>query len=162
MTCKCGNEYCWMCLRRWASHNYATCVTIPESTHELRSSSRNRLHNKAINHRRERNFPTYSLFSGIVRQSKSARNHHDILLSTYIDMNTMAEFLYVLLQRRRIDTNIRSVLVRTARQLELNASTLKTAVEGERLNMKHVEQMRMALTQTLTNLIYMKKQQVIL
>ena len=161
MTCKCGYEFCWACLRRWETHNYLTCTTVPESKHELRSSIRNRLHNKAVNRRRDRNLYAYSLLSAAVRRSKHGRNHHDLLLSTYIDMNTMAEFLYVLLQRRKIEANLRAVLSRTARQLEIDASTLKVSLIDDRLNLQHVEMFRMRLAKTLATLIHMKNQHIL-
>ena len=161
MTCKCGNEYCWMCLRRWASHNYATCFSIPESKHELRSSTKNRLHNKAINHRRQRNQFSFDSLSSTVRQSKLCSGHHDVLVSTYIDLNTMAEFIYVLLQRRRTDTTIRAVLTRTARRLESDAFRLKIQVECEQIKIDEVESIRAKLRHTLANLIHMKRNHIL-
>ncbi|CAM4852693.1 unnamed protein product [Rotaria socialis] len=148
MTCKCGSEYCWMCLKRWSAHNYATCVNIAESTHELRSSTRNRLHNKAINHRRERNQYSFHLLSLSARNFKIPQLHHDIILSTYIDLNTLAEFVYVLLQRRRSDINIRAVLARTAKRLENDAFQIKLQIQANQIKMERIEQMRLRLQRT--------------
>lgn len=162
MTCKCGNEYCWMCLKRWSTHSYSTCSTVPESTHELRSSTRNRLHNKAISHRRQRNQYSFNLISLSVRQSKTCFTERDTILSTYIDLNTLAEFVYVVLQRRRTDTNIRAVLVRTAKRLESDAFQIKVQAERQKLRMDHIEQIRSRLYRTMLNLMHMKRIKILL
>lgn len=161
MTCRCGNEYCWTCLKRWSTHNFSTCSHIPESTHELRSSTRNRLHNKAINHRRQRNQYSLDQLSSIARQSKLISPKHDLIVSTYIDLNTLAEFIYVLLQRRRIDVNIRAVLSRTAKRLEADAFCMKLRTESYQISQDHIEQIRSRLQRTLSNLMYMKRKNVL-
>ncbi|CAF1120532.1 unnamed protein product [Adineta steineri] len=162
MTCKCGNEYCWMCLKRWSTHNSSSCSNVPESTHELRSSTRNRLHNKAINHRRQRNQHTFYTLSLIARQSKVCSKYHDILLSTYIDLNTLAEFVYVLLQRRRTNIYIRAVLGQTANRLEQDAFQIKLQIECQQIKIKHIEQIRNRLERTLLNLLHMKNTKVLM
>lgn len=162
MTCRCGNEYCWMCLKRWASHNTATCTTVSVSTYELRSSMRNRLHNKAIECRRERNEFSITLLEASLVKEYQLQSYSNLILSAYIDLNTMAEFLYVFLQRRRTDINIRSVLARTARQLELDASSIKIRIEQHLINLNHIESIRKRLQRTLNNLIHMKKTGVLI
>jgi hypothetical protein len=161
MTCKCGNEYCWSCLQRWATHNYSTCFNIPESTHELRSSTRNRLHNKAIHHRRQRNQYKFDLLSSNVRQSEKCSQYYGLLLSTYIDLNTLAEFVYVLLQRRRTDVDIRAVLGRTANRLESDAFQIQLQIECEHIKIEYVKQIRLRLERTMRNLIHMKRNKVL-
>ena len=161
MTCKCGNEYCWMCLRRWAGHNSATCFTVSETIHELRSSTKNRLHNKAVNHRRQRNQYSFNLLSSNVRQAKISLSNHDLILSTYIDMNTLAEFIYVLLQRRRTNVNIRAVLSRTANRLELDAFRIKLQAEHGQIKMDYIHEIRSRLERTVGNLLYMKNNRVL-
>ncbi|CAF1307476.1 unnamed protein product [Rotaria sordida] len=160
MTCKCGNEYCWMCLKRWSTHNYSMCFNIPESSHELRSSTRNRLHNKAINHRRERNQFSFNLLSQSVRISTNCSITYNLILSTYIDLNTLAEFLYVLLQRRRTDVNIRAVLSRTAKRLELDAFQIKLQIECKQIKIEYIEQIRLRLKRTVSNLLHMKRNNI--
>lgn len=157
MTCKCGNEYCWMCLKRWSTHNYSACFNIPEATHELRSSTRNRLHNKAINHRRQRNQYTFELIDRNIRSTKISSAHYHKVLSTYIDLNTLAEFVYVLLQRRRTDVNIRAVLSRTAARLASEAFAMKVQIECQQIRMNDIDQIRARLERTLENLLHMKK-----
>lgn len=161
MTCKCGNEYCWMCLKRWATHNYAFCQNIPESTHELRSSTRNRLHNKAVNHRRERNEYSFNLLLLSSRDLKKPAIEYNAIYSTYIDLNTLAEFVYVLLQRRRTDINIRAVLARTAKRLESDAFKIKLQVQDRQINMDHIERIRLRLSRTVLNLLHMKENKVL-
>jgi hypothetical protein len=156
MTCKCGSEYCWMCLQRWASHNSNQCFTVPESTHELRSSTRNRLHDKAVQHRRQRNQHTLNTLLLLMNRSKLASIDRHVFLSTYIDLNTLAEFMYVVLQRRRIDIDIRSVLSQTARRLANDAFGLKLAIECQQIDDNHLNSIRTKLTQTLKSLIHMK------
>ncbi|CAF3624713.1 unnamed protein product [Rotaria sp. Silwood1] len=162
MTCKCGNEFCWMCLNRWVTHNYSTCFHVPESTHELRSSTRNRLHNKAVNHRRERNQFSFNLLSQSARALTIPSTAYNIILSTYIDLNTLAEFLYVLLQRRRTDTNIRAVLSRTAKRLELDAFQIKLQLQCKQIKMEYIEQMRLRLERTVSSLLHMKRNNILI
>jgi hypothetical protein len=161
MTCKCGNEYCWICLKKWASHNYALCQNVPESTHELRSSNRNRLHNMAVSHRRQRNQFSVETLSVAVRRSQACSPHYDILLATYIDLNTLAEFVYVLLQRRRTSTEVRAVLGQTARRLESDAFRIKLQVECDGVKAENIEQVRRRLARTLANLTHMKRNKVL-
>jgi len=149
-----------MCLKRWSMHNYALCFTVPESTHELRSSTRNRLHNKAINHRRQRNQYSFNLLSSSARQSPTCSVHHDILLSTYIDLNTLAEFVYVLLQRRRTNVYIRAVLGQTAKRLESDAFQIKLQIECQQIKIDHIEKIRFRLERTLLNLLHMERNKV--
>ena len=52
-------------------------------------------------------------------------------ITTYIDLNTLAEFVYVLLQRRRTDVDIRAVLARTANRLESDAFQIQLQIECE-------------------------------
>ena len=162
MTCKCGNEYCWACLKRWSTHVSAACFNIPESTHELRSSARNRLFNKAIDHRRQRNEYTFNSLLIASRRSSVCPAHHDIILSTYIDLNTLAEFLYVLLQRRRTNVYIRAVLGQTANRLASEALQIRLQIEQQQIKMGHIEQIRFRLQRTLLNLLHMKKNKVLL
>jgi hypothetical protein len=162
MTCKCGNEYCWACLKRWATHSSSVCFTVSETIHELRSSTRNRLHNKAVNHRRQRNQYSFDLLSTNVRQVKSYLSNHDIIVSTYIDLNTLAEFIYVVLQRRRTDVNIRAVLNRTANRLELDAFRIKVQVECGQLKMDYIHQIRAQLQRTVGGLLHMKRNQILM
>ena len=161
MTCKCGNEYCWACLRRWATHNYSNCHNIPESTHELRSSTRSRFYNKALTHRRQRNQQAFDSLSSRIHQSKLSLESRSLILSTYIDLNTLAEFIYVLMQRRRIDGNIRAVLGRTASRLEAEAFQIKVQSECDQIRQDHIEQIRWRLERTFGNLLYMKKTKVL-
>ncbi|CAF4221288.1 unnamed protein product [Rotaria sp. Silwood2] len=162
MTCKCGNEYCWMCLKRWSTHNYSACFNIPESTHELRSSTRNRLHNKAINHRRERNQYSFNLLSQSARIPTIPSTNYNLILSTYIDLNTLAEFLYVLLQRRRTDVNIRAVLSRTAKRLETDAFQIKIQTQCKQIKMEHIQQIRLRLQRTVSSLLHMKRNNILM
>jgi hypothetical protein len=161
MTCKCGNEYCWICLTRWSTHNYSACSNVAETVHELRSSTRNRLHNKAVNHRRQRNQYSFHLLSTTVRQSKLCSPNHDIILSTYIDLNTLAEFVYVLLQRRRTHVDIRAVLNRTANRLEADAFRIKVQVECGQIKMDYIHQIRSRLERTVGNLLHMKRNNIL-
>jgi len=162
MTCKCGNEYCWMCLKRWSTHNYSACVNVPESTHELRSSTRSRFYNKALNHRRQRNQYSFDLLTANIQRSKICSKYCSLLLSTYIDLNTLAEFVYVLLQRRRIDGNIRAVLGQTANRLEADAFQIKIQIDCEQIKVDYIEQIRSRLERTFLNLLYMKKNKILM
>ena len=161
MTCKCGNEYCWMCLRRWATHNTASCHAVPESKHELRSSTSNRLFNKAVNHRRQRNQYTFDLLSLWTHRSKLCSPHTDVLLSTYVDLNTLAEFTYVVLQRRRTDPYIRAMLCQTVRRLEVDSSRLRNDIEAGQCPINYVNDIRARLKQTMRNLLHLKSKQVL-
>ncbi len=161
MTCKCGNEYCWMCLKRWSTHNYAACFAVPESTHELRSSTRSRFYNKALHHRRQRNQYSYNLLELNIQKSKNCLQYSSTLLSTYIDLNTLAEFIYVLLQKRRIDGNIRGVLGRTANRLEADAFQIKVRIDCEQMKKDHIDQIRLRLERTVSNLLHMRKQKIL-
>ena len=162
MTCRCGNEYCWACLKHWATHSSSVCSNVSETTHELRSSTRNRLHNKAVNHRRQRNQYSFNYLSTSVRQFKSGLSNHDIIVSTYIDLNTLAEFIYVVLQRRRTNVNIRAVLNRTAHRLELDAFRIKVQVECGQLKIDYIHQIRARLERTVGGLLHMKKHQILI
>lgn len=161
MTCKCGNEYCWACLKRWTTHNYANCVNIPESTHELRSSTRSRYFNKALHHRRQRNQREFDLLGNAISQSKLSL-HYGLVLSTYIDLNTLAEFLYVFMQRRRINGYIRAVLGQTANRLEADAFRIRLQLECGQIKKEYLEHIRTSLDRTLANLLHMKKTKVLL
>ncbi|CAF0909099.1 unnamed protein product [Adineta ricciae] len=161
MTCKCGNEYCWNCLKPWHSHNYATCFVVGESVHELRSSTRNRLHNKAVNHRRRRNQYAFDQLTSAICHSKPCSPYHDILLATYIDLNTLAEYIYVVLQRRRLNVFIRAVLGQTAKRLALDASQIKIQVECGKIKIEYINQMRERLQGTLASLAHMRKTKVL-
>ncbi len=161
MTCKCGNEYCWMCLKRWSSHNYSACYNIPESTHELRSSTRSRFYNKALTHRRQRNQHAFSSLALNIQKSKFSSQYSSLILSTYIDLNTLAEFIYVLMQRRRINGNIRAVLGQTANRLEAEAFHIKVQIECDQIRKDHIDQIRLRLERTFLNLLYMKKNKVL-
>lgn len=160
MTCKCGNEYCWACLKRWATHNYNNCFNVAESTYELRSSTRSRFYNKALNHRRQRNQHSFCLLETQIQRSKTCADHYSLILSTYIDLNTLAEFVYVLLQKRHIDVNIRGVLGRTANRLEADAFKMKVQIEDEQIKLDHIERIRARLQRTLMSLLHMKKNKV--
>ncbi|UJR14052.1 hypothetical protein I4U23_001049 [Adineta vaga] len=162
MTCKCGNEYCWMCLKPWISHNSAICNNVTETTHELRSSTRNRLHNKAVNHRRQRNQYAFDQLSTLIQRSTLCSPYYDILISTYIDLNTLAEYIYVLLQRRRIDVYIRAVLGQTAKRLALDASQIKLQVENRNIRIDLIEKIRCRLERTNINLLHMKNTKVLI
>lgn len=161
MTCKCGNEYCWMCLKRWSTHNYSNCFNVPESTHELRSSSRSRFFNKAIHHRRQRNQHQFDLLEAAIMRSSYSK-HNTLLLSTYIDLNTLAEFIYVLMQRRRINGNIRAVLGQTANRLEVDAFHIRLQSECGQFKIEHLHQIRARLQRTVLNLLHMKNTKVLL
>lgn len=161
MTCKCGNEYCWMCLKRWSTHNYATCVAIPESTHELRSSTRSRYFNKALHHRRQRNQREFELLTTSILRSNYSQ-HYSLVLSTYIDLNTLAEFMYVLMQRRRINGDIRAVLGQTASRLEVDAFNIRLQTECGQFKKEYLDQIRARLDRTVSNLLHMKKTKVLL
>ena len=162
MTCKCGNEYCWMCLKRWSTHNYSFCNVVPESTHELRSSSRSRFFNKALTHRRQRNQYTFTSLQTILQKSKISSQYYSLILSTYIDLNTLAEFIYVLMQRRRMNGNIRCVLGQTATRLEAEAFHIKVQIESNQIREDHINRIRSKLERTVFNLLYMKNTKVLL
>jgi len=162
MTCKCGNEYCWMCLKRWATHNYSACFNVPESTHELRSSTRSRFYNKALSHRRQRNQYQYDSLTTSIQKSKICSPHYSLVLSTYIDLNTLAEFIYVVMQRRHIDGNIRAVLGRTASRLEADAFQIRVKVDSEQIKEDCINQIRLRLERTIFNLIHMKKNKILI
>ena len=161
MTCRCGNEYCWICLKRWATHSYSACFNVNESTYELRSSTRNRLHNKAIDRRRERNQYSVNLLISSVRKSRINSTLSASILSTYIDLNTLAEFIYLFLQRRRTDVNIRAVLGRTARRLENDSFEIKLQIQRQQINIDHIEQIRSRLQQTVLSLFHMKRKNIL-
>ncbi len=162
MTCKCGNEYCWMCLKRWSTHNYSACFNVPESTHELRSSTRSRFYNKALNHRRQRNQHSFNSLTTNIQRLKPSSESYNLILSTYIDLNTLAEFVYVLLQRRRMDGNIRAVLGQTANRLESDAFKIKLQIECQQIKTDYINQIRLRLERTFKNLWYMKKNKVLM
>ena len=162
MTCKCGNEYCWACLKRWSTHNSAACHNIPESTHELRSSSRSRFYNKALSHRRQRNQPAFDLLESQILKVTNCSDSHNSFLSTYIDLNTLAEFIYVLMQRRRINGNIRAVLGQTASRLEVDAFRIKLQAECKQIKKDYLDQIRLRLEHTVSSLLHMKKNKVLL
>ena len=161
MTCKCGNEYCWMCLKRWSTHNYAACFNVPESTHELRSSTRSRFFNKALHHRRQRNQREFDALTTTIIKSSYSKDY-SLFLSTYIDLNTLAEFIYVLMQRRKINSNIRAVLGQTASRLEVDAFHIRLQTECEQFKIEHLHQMRARLERTVSNLLHMKNTKVLL
>jgi len=152
-----------MCLKRWSTHNYSACFSVPESTHELRSSTRSRFYNKAVNHRRQRNQHSFnSLTSDIQRLKPSSSENYNLILSTYIDLNTLAEFVYVLLQRRRIDGNIRAVLGQTANRLEADAFKIKLQIECQQIKIDYIIQVRLRLERTFRNLLYMKRNKILM
>jgi hypothetical protein len=151
-----------MCLKRWASHNYNNCRNVPESTHELRSSSRSRFFNKALTHRRQRNQYTFNSLQTTIQKSKVSSQYYSLILSTYIDLNTLAEFIYVLMQRRRMNGNIRCVLGQTASRLEAEAFHIKVQIESDQIRKDHIDQIRLRLERTFFNLLYMKNTKVLL
>jgi len=151
-----------MCLKRWSTHNYSACLSVPELTHELRSSTRSRFYNKALNHRRQRNQHSFDLLEANIQRLKIDPEDSSLLLSTYIDLNTLAEFVYVLLQRRRIDGNIRAVLGQTANRLEADAFQIKVQVDCEKIKIDYIKQIRFKLERTFFNLLYMKKNKILL
>jgi len=161
MTCKCGYEYCWACLKRWATHDSSKCFPIAESTHELRSSTRSRFFNKAITHRRQRNQQEFDSIGELIVASRLSLQYN-VILSTYIDLNTLAEFIYVFMQKRHLDKNIRSVLGQTAHRLEADAFRIKVRLESNQLNVDLVQQIRIRLRQTAINLIHMRENKLLL
>lgn len=76
-------------------------------------------------------------------------------------MNTMAEFLYVLLQRRRTDVFIRAALARTASRLAWEVSQIQLQVERQNIKVGYVNEMRDRLRHTIVNLLHMKKIKVL-
>ncbi|CAF4211080.1 unnamed protein product, partial [Adineta steineri] len=77
-------------------------------------------------------------------------------------LNTLAEFVYVLLQRRRTNIYIRAVLGQTANRLEQDAFQIKLQIECQQIKIKHIEQIRNRLERTLLNLLHMKNTKVLM
>lgn len=162
MTCKCGSEYCWNCLRPWASHDLSSCKLVQVSQYELRSSRRDRFYTKAIHQRYQRAHASFTNLWSILICAKLDSTQAHLLLATYIELNTLAEYLYVLIQSRRMDVNIRSVLSQTAKRLSTEAYSISLAVEYKRINQNYITALRNRVLKTVTNLVYMKKKGIII
>jgi hypothetical protein len=116
----------------------------------------------AVRYRRQRNISAVGQLVNTIQQSQICIPYSGIIVATYIDLFTLAEFIYVLFHGQRIRDDVRGILRAMARRSVECAYRIKLQVDLKQIKPKTIEMIRARLSRTLDELAHMKRNKMIL
>lgn len=163
ITCSCGYCICTHCLKEWSeTHKLYFCAMGRLSIREVPTLTGHRLHSMAVRYRRQRNISSVDQLTRAIQRSEACIPYSSIILATYIDLFTLAEFIYVLFHGQSIQENIRDILRAMAWRLVGDAYRIQLQVDLKQINPKRIEMTRTQFSRTLDELAHMKRNKMIL